>query len=284
VKQASSILCFGWVVLIAGFGGTSNAGGASGVSVQIQLVTFTHTPGADPTNPPSATQTFSLTCNPTGGTLPFADRICRDISLYPEAMLDPYRTHDHAVCGASTVPTDYVDVTATAEGKTISFSGGSFCSPNGVAGAVYRAAAESNEQWLASFEPRLRCDEEPVLHASRASVIGCMAGQWTPRTEHLIQIAEHASSLDTLRPAKLFPRDIGAQACTIPTGRPKGAHSLRGLCGVYLRDPWGTPTVSFSEDWRNGAKKERHVWHVTLNKNRVTAEAETGPTPPQLWR
>ena len=40
-------------------------------------------------HPTPQTSRFVLMCNPTGGTLPFADRVCRAIARHPVAMLDP---------------------------------------------------------------------------------------------------------------------------------------------------------------------------------------------------
>src|SRR5436305_633674 len=102
-------LCCASLVLAAGFGGTSSAKRAETVTVRIQVVTtrdpnfggrqdmpfckkgeaFTATRPCRGTEPMRAIRSFSLTCNPTGGTLPLADQVCKDIQRFPTTMLDP---------------------------------------------------------------------------------------------------------------------------------------------------------------------------------------------------
>jgi hypothetical protein len=70
-------------LLLAGFGGASLNARADSISVRVRVTTHPATI--------RKVQSFSLICKPTGGTLPLAGRVCRDISLHPKAMLDPPR-------------------------------------------------------------------------------------------------------------------------------------------------------------------------------------------------
>jgi hypothetical protein len=111
-------------------------------------------------------QSFSLACNPTGGTLPLAGRVCRDIGLHPKAMLNPpHRTsggRSSTCSGGPFMPV--VSVTATANGTTRRFSGTPDCSwPGDQAVGVYFDAAQNDTNHLSRSESLLRCDEDPVL-------------------------------------------------------------------------------------------------------------------------
>jgi hypothetical protein len=179
-------------------------------------------------------------------------------------------------------------VTVTSGRGTRSIAGSPGCSwPGNQAIAVYYDAAERDTRSLGRSESELRCDEDPVLFripTPLASVVACRHGLWTPRSEQLIRLAERSPALAPFRPAKLFPHDIGALACTIHAGGAFPGRELGGLCGVTMKNVWGRATVSFTEDWPSGAgKTARHVWHVVIQGTRVIATAQSGPAPPQTW-
>ena len=269
--------------LLAGVGGASLAARTESISVRIRVSTF---PGTV-----RRVQSFSLSCNPTGGSLPLAGRVCRDISLHPKAMLDPpHRSPggNSSVCsGSEFMPV--VSVTATANGSTKRFTGTPGCSwPGDQAVSVYFDAAQNNQRDLPRSEALLRCDEGPVLFAvptPLASVVACTHGLWTPRSEELIRLAEKTPALAGLQPPQLFPHDIGAVVCTIHAGGFVRGRKISGLCGVTMKNVWSKPTVSFTEDWPRGAgKTARHIWRVVLQGKRVIATTQSGPVPPQLRR
>jgi hypothetical protein len=228
------------------------------------------------------TQSFSLTCNPLGGTLPFAATVCRDIWLHPLAMLHPSRRH--SVCLGSPWSPE-LTVRGSAEGKQITLSGIPFCEwPGGTALGLYWSATQKNQQTIASAESRLRCDEDPVLLAQPtplASVNACVHGHWTPRSERLIRAAEQAPAIARLRPRRLFPHDIGARRCTIPV-RGRSRRTYAGLCGVYLKHVWSGPTVTLMEAWPRATHgMNRHLWRFVIRDGRAVLVHQGGPKPPQ---
>ena len=137
VVKRALLLSSALLVLLAGFGGASEAARRGVISVHIRLVTY-----------PSEVRhvrSFSLRCNPTGGSLPFAARVCRDIRLHPKAMLDPpHRTRpggQSSTCSGGPFMPE-VSVTATANGAARRFDGSPDCSwPGGQAVGVYFDAA-----------------------------------------------------------------------------------------------------------------------------------------------
>jgi len=265
-------------LLLAGFGDTSRAARADSISVRVRLTTYPATV--------RHVQSFSLSCNPTGGNLPLAGRVCRDISLHPKAMLNPPKPR-WTCAGPAGSPT--LTVTTSSRGATHTFGGEPGCDwPVGPTVEVYWAAIQRDEKELGRVEPTLRCEEDPALLARPtplASAVACAHGLWTPRSEQLIRLAEKAPALAGLQPSQLFPHDIGAVACTIQSGGPLPGRKLTGLCGVTMKNLWSKPTVSFTEDWPSGAgKTARHIWHVVLQGKRVIATTQSGPVPPQLRR
>jgi Tol biopolymer transport system component len=147
-----------------------------GVAVSIRVSTY------DPVLRERPTSSFSLTCAPVSGTLPFAQRICGDIGRHPRAMLDPGKPRTN--CGGSLVA-PLLRVTARFGQKQTVLSGMPFCNwPGGTALGIYWAATKQDAQTLDRFEPRLRCGEDPVLLARPtpwASVNACRHGLWTAR-------------------------------------------------------------------------------------------------------
>ena len=270
------------VVLVAVICRAGRAAEREQLSVRIDLITYRATV--------RYVRSFSLTCNPTGGSLPLGGRVCRDIALHPKAMLDPPRPgppRQSQLClGGPFMP--QLSLTVTRNRGTRTFGGSPGCSwPGNQAVAVYYDAAERDARDLRRSESDLRCDEDPVLFrvpTPNASVVACRHGLWTPRSEQLIRLAEKSPALAPFRPAKLFPHDIGALACTIHAGGAFPGRELPGLCGVTMKNVWAKATVSFSEDWPNGTGKTvRHVWHVVIQGKRVAATSQSGPAPPQTW-
>ena len=280
MKRAMLMLSCGLLVLLAGVGGAGRAARSENISLRIRVVTYPCTV--------RHVRLFSLACNPTGGTLPFAARVCRDIRLHPKAMLDPpHRTpggQSSTCSGSEFMPV--VFVTATANGTTRRFNGSPDCAwPGDQAVGVYFDAAHKDKTHLPRSESLLRCDEDPVLFAVPTplpSVFACTHGLWTPRSEQLIRLAEKTPALAALHPSHLFPHDIGAVSCTIQAGGFAG-RKLPGLCGVTMKNIWSKATVSFTEDWPRGGGKT-HIWHVVIQGKRVIATSQSGAVPPQLWR
>jgi len=177
-------------------------------------------------------------------------------------------------------------VVATLNAKVARFGGAPFCDwPGGTALGIYWEATQRDEKLLDRFAPRLRCDEDPVLLARPtpfASVVACVHGLWTPRSERLILLAERVPKIAALRPRVLFPSDLGARRCAIPG---PFAQKFHGLCGVYLKRVWSKPVVTFVETWpRRDHRTARHRWRVIVRNGRGSVVSETGPVPPQLWR
>lgn len=207
-------------------------GSAPRTSVQLQVTSYTRNV--------RHTHAFTLTCDPTGGTLPLARRVCRDIAEHSQAMLDPQP--QRSVCaGGPFMPV----LTVSSKGST--FSGSPGCGwPGGTPISIYWAAATRDTHLFDLMEPRLRCEDDPVLLARPApwaSIAACTHGLWTSRAERLIRTAKRH-----VPDAQVFPPDPGAEPC--------GA----SLCGVYLTRVWSRPRVTFVR--KSGHR--RQVWHVTV--------------------
>jgi hypothetical protein len=281
VKRPLLSFSCGLLVLLSGFGGASEAAPRDAISVHIRVVTFPSTV--------RHVRSFLLACNPTGGSLPFAARVCRDIRLHPKAMLDPpHRTRpggQSSTCSGGPFMPE-VSVIATASGATRRFGGSPDCSwPGDQAVGVYFDAAQEDKTHLPRSEALLRCDEDPVLltvPTPLPSVVACTHGLWTPRSEQLIRLAETTPALAALHPSDLFPHDIGAVSCTIHTGG-FVAGKLPGLCGVTVKNIRSKATVSFTEEWPRGGGNT-HIWRAVIQGKRVIATSQSGPVPPQLWR
>lgn len=231
-------------------------------------------------NPPTATaRRLTLSCDPPTGTLGFAARLCREIHRHAKAMLAPGKPRMNCL-GTFNMPTVRVGVT-TAAGDEWSFAGVPNCSWPGTSLGVYWAAARRDAHLLERLVPTLRCDEEPALHADpapTASISACLRGLWTPRAARLITLAAAVQPLASLDPRRLFPRDPGARRCTIRVAGP--SRTVAGTCGVYLKNNWSTPTVTFVESWPGG----RHTWRVVVRDGHASFDGESGPPAPQLAR
>jgi hypothetical protein len=274
-----AVLC---VLLVAGVGAAARAASSSRSSVRIELTTYRLTV--------RRVQVFSLSCSPTGGNLPLAGRICRDIARHPKAMLDPPHSglrRTSIVCsGGPFMP--QLAVAVTTNGGTRRIAGSPGCNwPGNQAIAVYFDAATRDMRYLGKSESELRCDEDPVLFqvpTPLASVVACRHGLWTPRSEQLIRLAERSPALAPHQPARLFPHDIGSLPCAIHAGGAFPGQRLAGRCGVTMKNVWAKGTVSFTEDWPSGSgKTARHIWHVVIHGNSVLANSQSGPPPPQTW-
>jgi hypothetical protein len=249
-----------------------SAGGGR-VSVHIRVSTY------QPSTRERRNQSFSLTCSPPSGTLPFAARICEDIAEHGRAMLRPYKAR--SVCLGSPFMLE-LTVWASTGGSETTLKGAPFCNwPGGTALGIYWAATQHDARTLDRYEPRLRCDEDRILLARptpRASISACRRGLWTPRSERLIRIALRAPAL---RPTHLFPPDIGVRRCEIPAGS-RGERRLHGKCGVSLKHVWAGPIVSFVEAWPNRAGgSARHIWRVSVKGDRLGRVVQTGAPAPQ---
>jgi hypothetical protein len=261
------------LALVAGCGG---AGGHSAIGVRISVTTFTGNK--------QHTSSFTLGCAPTSGTLPFAARVCGDIARHPGAMLNPLPART-TCAGGPTMP--QLTVTTSRDGEKASFGGSPNCGwPGGTALAVYFLAAQRDAQGLDRSEHLLRCDDDPTLLARPtpwASVVACVRGLWTPRTERLIRLAERVPAIAALG-ASLFPTEIGARRCTIPAGGPYPGKLLHGLCGVTVKHVWSAPTVTFVETWpRTATTHARAILQVTITNGHARLSARRGVAPPQLW-
>ena len=271
------------LLLLVGCGGMGHAAQHASINVRIRLTTYRLAV--------RKVQSFMLACEPTGGNLPLAGRVCSDIRLHPKAMLDPPRPglpRKTIVCGGGPFRPE-ITVTATANGRTRSFGGSPGCTwPGNQAVGVYVDAARNDARELSASELELRCDEDPallVVPTPLASVVACRRGFWTARSEQLIRLGEKTPELAVLQTSQLFPRDIGALPCTIHAGGPLPGRKQPGLCGVTMKNVWANATVSFTEDWRNGlGRTVRHVWRVVIHGTRVIAISQTGPVPPQVRR
>jgi hypothetical protein len=217
------------LAVVAGCGG----GSAPRTSVRVQLTSYTRNV--------RHTQTFTLICDPTGGTLPLGGRVCRDIEQHSQPMLDPLP--QRSVCaGGPFMPV----LVVSSKGST--FSGSPGCGwPGGTPASIYWAAATRDTHLLDLMEPRLRCEDDPMLLAEPtpwASITACVHGLWTPRAERLIRTAKrHVPG------GSRFPADPGAEPCGTD------------ICGVSLRHVWSRPLVTFVE--RSG--RRRQVWHVRVS-------------------
>lgn len=265
-------------LVVAAASGCGGSGSHSAISVHIKVTTYSSMTA-------SAMRSFTLGCDPAAGTLPFAARVCRDIACLWRAMLNP-RTPRSTCLGSPTMPQLVID--ANNKGRKSGFSGSPWCGwPGGTPLAIYFAASQHDTAMLAQAEPLLRCEDDHDLFVKPtpwASVVACTRGLWTPRSERLIRLAEHALAIAVLQPRSLFPNDIGARRCAIPAGGPV-RRTLAGLCGVSVKKVWSTPTVTFVESWpRDASANARAVFQITVENGRTRLTAKRGATPPQLWR
>ena len=231
------------------------------------------------------TRRYSLRCSPPGGSMPDAKRLCRDIALHPVSMLTP--PHARSVC-AGAIFAPEVSISGFAHGERIAFGGEPGCDwPGGAALAIYWSAVTGNKRFLAAWEGRLRCDDNPTLLAKPTpwrSVFACTHDLWTPRNAKLIRLAETLAQIHGLRPHELFPSQIGVRSCRLPAGGPSlGRHILVGKCEVNVTDPWKAPRVSFTESWPVGSRTDRHTWVVVIRHDEPHLDSQRGKTPPQYW-
>ena len=172
------------------------------------------------------TRSYTLTCDPAGGTLPLADQICAVIAAHPSAMLAP--AQGRATCSPPAgVPS--LTVTATADGVTRSFGGVPMCSwPVGTTLQVYAAATGGDAEALAKAAAVLHCGEDPALLAlptpwtdvNRCLDAGFVAPPRRPSAREIVRLAERAPELRPLHPSRLFPEQVGTAALRDLSRRP----------------------------------------------------------------
>src|SRR3954451_12834895 len=174
----------------------------------------------------------TLTCRPTGGTLPFAARICSDLARQPNAMLRP--APPQCVTLGGPWPTPRVHVTGDARGRRVAFSGEpSNCD---AVSSVYADAAWGSAAGLVVSERWLRCLENPGVSARTVTFLACHDGSWSPHARRLIRAAATVREVAALHRDGVFPRNVGVRECRV---------GERGLCAVYLHNAWSSPMVSF---------------------------------------
>ncbi len=291
------MLCCVLPVLLAGFGGTDTTGRAGVVTVELELVTTVEldqrqcAPGqlstpvrpcavdGQPSERTTTTEAFTLTCNPTGGTLPLAAQVCKDIGRYPGTMLEPPPpdlTLPPRICGFIPGYTQSLTVSTTRNGKSYSFHT-TFCEHEGLlrdASRIYMAAIKGDRVRLTALETGLRCRKDPTFL--------CMTGILA-RLDRGIRTAQRAPEIARLG---LFGASLGTRSCTLGGGRPESAKLLTGSCSVAVRGlakRAATPTVVFTVSWQlTGGKTASHSWSVLLENYEVVSVTESGPIPPQL--
>jgi hypothetical protein len=309
--------CCALLVLLVGFGEKSAAAPSpAGLEVEIVRVT-TPLVSARSTLPLSRlTETFWLTCDPPGGTLPVGDAVCRAIRAHPQAMLAP-RDPIPAVLSCPSQPkyppprpTITMSIAVTADGATTHLAS-PVCefAPASVAWQIFRAAADSNESEVERLARGLHCVEDPIVSTfaalSSTSRYACLAGQWTAKNERLIRIATQAPTLAALKPARLFTREPGARACAIPARSAGERRTVAGVCEVSVH----ADTISFVADWSGfplsgsacdespsgwsqayhwtaetgwfrRTMRARRTWDVVVRSGRVLSVTHYGELPP----
>ena len=205
------------VAILAVVAGCGGSGGHSAIGLRINITMFTGNK--------QQTKSFTLGCRPVTGTLPLALRVCRDIARHPRAMLNPLPARTNC-SGSPTMP--QLTVTTSRDGEKASFGGSPNCGwPGGAALAVYFLAAQRDAQGLDRSEPLLRCDDNPTLLARPtpwASVVACVRGLWTPRTERLIRVAERLPAIAALGASLFRPSSAPAAARSPPEARTQGSY------------------------------------------------------------
>jgi hypothetical protein len=224
-------------------------------------------------------QRFTLRCDPPSGSLPLAERVCREIRSHPEAMLAPAPSRGTCM-GGPWMPV--VDVRGTAGGRRLEFGGRGCEHPGGVAVSIYLSAALGvGGTAIDRLEPYLRCEEPPIVHGTgMAGTYACLQ-DWPTRAATLILLAKQVPAIAAL-PPELFPASAGARPCLIPVG-PDGVRRLRGTCGVWVaRFRSKSTKLTFAESWPGG--RARHIWRVTVEDGHARLTGERGPQPPQRWK
>jgi hypothetical protein len=295
------------------------ANGADGPSVVpadlvVGIELHTYDPQA---NFQESVQSFSVTCNPPLGVV-FAKELCADIAAHPDVMLE----HGPYLDGACPAPIGEPWVGVTVDGIQM-VGGPGQCDAN-TAGTLYYAATVGDATRMGVRERWLRCGlgNQAPSYVLTPSILACSLGLWTHTNERLIRAAEQVKAIEQLRPAEIFPSDIGAQSCSISRAGTSKVRALNGQCGVAItptliscRTPAecahvtkklgpSLPTVvTFVEYWGGGGltassrprccygevsgfsapdPKLLHAWHVTLAGNQRFAVSQSGAVPPQL--
>ena len=130
MSRCRALCCLIALVALAGCGGTADPGLGHGVSLEIDI--YDGWPDA---------KHFTLRCDPPGGSLPFAPRLCDEIHRHPVAMLDPGTTT--STCLGTFGGGVAVSVRGPGSTARHTFGGRPNCDwPAGVALEIYYAAAE----------------------------------------------------------------------------------------------------------------------------------------------
>lgn len=321
-RNATLLLCCVFAAFLAGLGATSSAAPAPRVSIQIELeTTLTVVGGTDwplcakghdstranpcvggntppPPSPPAGPETtrtsrsFTLTCNPAGGTLPLAAEVCEAVRRYPTLMLDPTPPEPYAIgrmCNGTIFSTKLMSVRATARGKTSSFGGQvagcDWQSPPYDALLIYDAAASRDAARLIALELGLRCPAARRLMCTdeaRGKVDSAMRSAARGFTRN-----------PSLRPlAGTLPPDLGTRSCEIRIGPLGSTKYLAGVCSVRLEGIWrraANPVAVFTETWPLPAgDTASHTWRLRLDGYsegaKLLSVSESGAVPPQRWR
>jgi hypothetical protein len=264
---AGPILCA--AMLLAAGSAHAPPAGVGHVRVEVEAVRVSQTRDSRVSK---LVEDFVLTCHPTGGTLPFAARICRDVDAHPVAMLHPPCERSHCLPDIGLV-TWFVSVVTNAGGVTTRvLSDVPGCSwPRGAMRGVYLAAALRQAAQLATWERRLRCDEGVFLGHDPPDVWVCESDA--------IALAERTRALAGLDAARLFPVKTGSLPCVIPVGG-AGHRVLDGTCSVL-----GSPAeLVFTERWVQDAVPESHTWWFDAAGGPPLLLTDYGAIPPQRRR
>jgi hypothetical protein len=153
LKPALVAAVLALALLAAACGGASHAA----ISVKVAITSFV------PPEMHRSTTTFTLTCRPTGGTFPYAARLCRDIARHPQPLLDPLPARYGCSGGPEMA---VVTVTARVSGHSTTLSGNPDCTwPGGVGLAVYYATLRRSIQ-SGSSQQRSACVATTILLSS----------------------------------------------------------------------------------------------------------------------
>ena len=190
--------------------------------------------------PGPGTPSYTLTCDPAGGTAA-AGSTRSAPSLPPTRRRCSLRTQGRATCSppaGRSGPDGHgdgrrrhaelwrrADVQLAASRTTLQ---------------VYAAATGGDAEALAQAAAALHCGEDPALLALPtpwADVNRCLdrrvrdARRGCRARARSSALAERAPELRLLHPSRLFPEQVGTQRCAIPAGGPR-RKTLHGWCGV----------------------------------------------------
>lgn len=173
------------LVLLVGVAGTAGGEVNKRISVTVKRYAYRVAPNAAPQ---LQVDTYTLSCNPQGGTLPFANRICADIRAHPVATLSPPAAR-RTCSGPPAVLPPATTVRVVPWGTVVRAAGGGHVAtfgasrppacnwPGDWSARLYSAAASGDTRTLAEVEKTLGCAEDPALLAMpppRTLIYRCM--------------------------------------------------------------------------------------------------------------